>query len=241
MHLRQKGQMLGVISTKTFEAKELLAKINEYRKKTQESLLPKISVDKPRQIGKGKTKIAILDLGITHSIIKQLEALGLAITIFPYNTLAHEIIRIKPKGLIISSGPEEDPGLKEVVQNIKSLIGKLPILGISTGHQVIARALGAKVNKMKLGHHGVNYPIQNPASYKGEITVQNHSYSLDAESLGRIKDIKITGYNLNDRTIEEIESKKLKLMGIQYSPVSPGFNEVSNIFKRFVKLLGRSH
>jgi len=242
VHLRQKGEMLGIISTKSFEAKELLAKINDFKKKPAESLLSKISVTKPSVIGKGKAKykIAILDLGITNSTLRQLETLGCSITLLPYNTPASEILRLKPKGLIISNGPEEDAGLKEVVNNIKPLISRLPILGISTGHQILAQALGVKITKLKLGHRGVNYPIHNPASYKGEITVQNHGYVVDADSLNKIKEVKVTGYNLNDRTVEEIEGKKLKILGTQYYPASPGFNEVNGVLKRFVKMLKRS-
>jgi carbamoyl-phosphate synthase small subunit len=238
VHLRQKGEMLGIISTKNFETKELLAKINDFKKKPQESLLPKISVKKTLHLGKGKVKhkIAILDLGITQSIIRQLETLECSITVLPYNTPAQEILRSKPKGLIISNGPEEDIGLKEVVNNIKPLINHLPMLGISTGHQVLAQALGAKITKLKLGHRGVNYPIHNPAYYKGEITVQNHAYVVDTDSLNKIKEVKITSYNLNDRSVEEIESKKLKIIGIQYYAASPGFNEVNNVFNRFVKM-----
>jgi carbamoyl-phosphate synthase small subunit len=240
VHLRNKGEMLGIISTKDFEAKTLLAKLNAFRKKPKETLLPKISVIKPRHIGNGKAKykVAVLDLGITHSIIRQLETLGLSITLLPYNTPSQEILRSKSKGLIISNGPEEDLGLKDAVNNVKPIVGKLPILGISTGHQVLAQALGAKITKMKLGHRGVNYPIQNPKSFKGEITVQNHSYVADIDSLNKIKDIKITGFNLNDRTVEEMESKKLKILGVQYIPAGPGFDEVNPIFKKFIKMLG---
>jgi len=245
VHLRQKGQLFGIISTQCFEAKELLAKINDFRKTKKESLLPQISVSKPQQLGQAKAKakakkIAILDLGITQGILRQLETLGLSVTLLPYNTLAREILRLKPDGLIISGGPEEDVGLKEVALNVKALVGRLPILGISTGHQVLASALGAKITKMKLGHRGVNYPIHNPASYKGEITVQNHSWVVDIDSLNKIKQIKVTGYNLNDRTVEEMESKKLQLMGVQYVPASPGFNEVNPVFYRFKKMLSRN-
>jgi carbamoyl-phosphate synthase small subunit len=242
VHLRQKGQMLGVISTNCLDTKELLAKIAGFSQKKQESILPKISVSKAMPLAakaKGK-RIAIIDLGITQSLLRQLESLGLSLTILPFSTPAKEIMRLKPAGVIISSGPEEDSGLLEVSENIKGLIGRLPMLGISTGHQVLAQALGAKVNKLKLGHRGVNYPIHNPKSFKGEITVQNHGCVVDADSLGKIKKIKVTAYNLNDRTVEEMESASLKLLGVQYIPASPGFNEISHVFKRFVKMLGRS-
>lgn len=239
VHLRQKGQMLGIISTHTNSPKELLSKMEGFRKKNSVSKLSEISVKKTVRLikGKAKYKIAVLDLGITQSIIRQLETLGFALALLPYNTKAQDILKLKPDGLIISNGPEQDKGLEDVASNVKNLINRLPILGIATGHQVLARALGAKIIKMKLGHRGVNYPVQNPACYKGEITVQNHSYVVDQDSLSKVKGIKITGYNLNDRTIEEIESKRLKLMGIQYYPASPGFNEVNSVFKKFIKMI----
>ncbi len=239
VHLRQKGTLLGVISTKTTDPKELLAKIAAYRKNKAESILSKISVAKPTQHGskKGKTKIAVLDIGVTNSLMKQLETAGFQATVFPYNTKTEEILRFKPQGLLISGGPEDDAGLGEVALNIKPLISRIPVLGVSTGHQVVCRALGAKVIKMKVGHRGANYPIHNPASYKGEITVQNHGSAVDIDSLNRIKDIKITGYNLNDRSVEEVESKKMKFLGVQYIPACPGFDEVNPVFKRFMKMI----
>lgn len=240
VHIRQKGHMWGIVSTACLDPKDLLAKIDSFRKKETVSFLSQISVNKPVKLGKSGSKakrIAVLDLGVTNSMLRQLEALGLDITLLPYNTPAKEILNLKPHGLIISNGPEEDIALTGVVSNIKGLINKLPILGISTGYQVLARALGARITKMKLGHRGVNYPICSPTSYKGEITVQNHSCIVDRDSLNKIKDVKITGYNLNDRSVEEIESKKLKLIGIQYCATSPGFEEVNAVFKKFVNLL----
>jgi len=240
VHLRQKGQMLGIISTHTADPKVLTSKIADFKKKAGASLLPKISAHKIIPFAKnkaGRKRIAILDLGVTNSILRQLEALDFSLSILPYNTTAEDILRLKPQGLIVSSGPEEDPGLKDTVLNLKPLIGSLPILGISTGHQVLAAALGAKITKMRLGHHGVNYPMHNAKSFKGEITVQNHSWAVNAESLNKIKEIKITGYNLNDRSVEEMESKKLRLLGVQYYPLSPGFDQVNEVFKRFSKML----
>ncbi|MDD4953817.1 MAG: glutamine-hydrolyzing carbamoyl-phosphate synthase small subunit [Candidatus Omnitrophica bacterium] len=240
VHLRNKGSMLGIISAKDSDVKTLLSKISAFRKEKKETLLPEISVKKPRQIGAkaGKYRIALLDLGVTNSVIRQLEALDLAVTLLPYNTPVQEILRLKPRGLIISGGPEADAGLKEVAENLKCIVGKIPIMGIATGHQVLALALGAKINKMKIGHRGVNYPVQSPKSFKGEITAQNHGLVVDADSLRKIKEVKITGFNLNDRSVEEMESKKLKLIGVQYIPASPGFSEVNPLFKRFIKMSG---
>lgn len=241
VHLRQKGSMLGVISANCFDSKELLAKIGSFRKNRQPDLIAEISTKTKKELGfRGKKKIAVLDLGITNSTIRQLELLGVSLAILPYNTSAEEMLKLKPAGLIISDGPEEAHELGAVAKNLKLLIGKMPMLGIATGNLVLAQALGAKTNKLKTGHRGVNYPVQNPAVFKGEITVQNHAHVIDAASLLKIKQIKITGYNLNDRTVEEIESKKLKILGVQYLPVCPGFKEVNNVFKRFIDMLKRS-
>lgn len=236
LHLRQKGQMQGIISTTNFDKSRLLAGIKNCKK---EKLLPEISVKTIIRAGKKKTKykIAVLDLGVTNSLITQLEALGASVILFPYDTPAGELLRIKPQALIISGGPEADPALKNIEENVKQLIGKLPILGISTGCLLLAASLGTKIIKMKLGHHGVNYPICNPTSYKGEITVQNHSYAVDNSSVSKIKNVKITAINLNDRTVESIESKKLRFTGIQYYPVSPGFDEVNPILMRFIRMI----
>lgn len=243
VHLRQKGQMTGIISASCFDPKELRKKIEDHRKEEPRSFIREISIGKITEVGKSKPKqkkLAILDLGITQNLKRQLESLGVHLTILPFNTSAQEIIKLKFHGLIVSSGPEQDPDAVVVGETLKSLIGKIPILAISAGHEILASCLGAKVVKMKLGHHGVNYPVHSPASYKAEITCQNHSYVVDGEALSKIKDVKVTAYNLNDRSVEEIESKKNKFIGVQYDPKSPGFAEVNPVFNRFIRMLQRS-
>lgn len=239
VHLREKGEMTGIISHLTDDKQKLLSRIEAFKKKNIKDHISKISVPKPVSLGKVKSKhrIAVLDLGVTNSLIRQLEALGVSGYILPYNTRPEEILRIKPAGLIISNGPEADVALKEVVDNVRNLIKKMPLLGISTGHQVLASALGAKIKKMPLGHRGVNYPVSQPGSYKAEITVQNHGYVVDKDSLVKIKGIRVTGYNLNDASVEEMESKPLRIIGAQYYAASPGFNEVNGVLKRFIKLI----
>jgi len=238
LHLRRYGQMRGIISIQSNTTKELLSKLKNSGNNGTVNFLSKVSVNKPTFLNrkKGGYKLAILDLGVTKSLLRQLDILGSSVCLFPYNTKPDEILNGKFQGLIISSGPEEDAGLKETVASVKGLIQRIPILGISTGHQVLSLALGCRLKKLKVGHHGVNYPLGRPNSLKAEITVQNHTYVVDEDSLSKIKDIKITGYNLNDKSVEEIESKKLKVIGIQYYPVSPGFDEVNDILKRFLKL-----
>jgi carbamoyl-phosphate synthase small subunit len=239
VHLREKGPLVGIISTQEFDSRKLLDKINKYKHLPVRSLLPEISVKNLRSLGKAKgKKVAVLDLGLTSGLIKQLETLGFSLAVFPYNASAKQILAIKPKGLVLSSGPENDCDLGMVAQNIKPLIGRLPILGVATGCQVVASSLGAQLTRLKFGHRGVNYPIARPGTFKGEITVQNHEYAIDNNSLRKIKEIKVTAYNLNDHTIEEIESKKLKIIAVAYNPVSAGFDQVNTILIKFNKLIG---
>jgi carbamoyl-phosphate synthase small subunit len=236
VHLREKGPLFGMISTKEFDSKKLVEKISQIKRKPAQTFLPEISVSKLKILGKGK-RLVVLDLGVTNGLLKQLEALGFSLNILPYNASVKQILSISPKGVVISSGPENDPGLNQVAQNIKPLIGKLPILGVATGCQVLAAALGVGLIRLKLGHRGVNYPLARPGSFKGEITVQNHGYVLDQDALRKVKGLKVTAYNLNDHTPEEIESKKLKLIGAQYNPVSSGFDQVNPALIKFNKLL----
>jgi len=239
VHLRSKGAMRGVISAEGVSPKELLARLESSRNSRHCGLLKRISVARPILVGKGtgKRRLAVLDLGITNSLLRQLQGAGFSLQVFPYNTGAQDILRSRPGALVVSGGPEDDPELQGVVSNIKMLLGRLPLLGICCGHQVLAAALGAKIVKMKLGHRGLNYPVSQPGSYKSEITAQNHGWVVDANSMSRVKGARITAYNLNDRSVEAIEHKKLRIIGVQYCPSSPGCGEINPVFKRFLKMI----
>jgi carbamoyl-phosphate synthase small subunit len=237
--IRDKGEMLGIISTKDSAADELLKKLKNYKKRPLEAIKD-ISVKKPAEI-KGKSSganIAVLDLGMKNSFIKQLAILGCNITLLPYDTKAKDILALKPDGLIVSNGPENDSAIPEIANTVKDLLGKIPMMGVVTGHEIIGLALGAKLIRMKIGHHGSNYPIKPPDSFKGEITVQNHSYVIDEDFIPK-KSVTITMRNVNDNSIEEMEGKALKFISVQYNPVSPGFNEVNGAFIRFLKIAGK--
>ncbi|KPK42289.1 MAG: hypothetical protein AMJ78_03010 [Omnitrophica WOR_2 bacterium SM23_29] len=237
VNIRDSGEMLGIISTKPQRKEIILKKLRDYKKDKKPNLIKEISINKIKEI-KGShsgPKIAILDLGISNSFIAQLKALRCNITLLPYNTKTDKILGMKYDGLIISNGPEEDVVMPEVVKTVEALLGKIPILGISTGHETIGIALGGKLKRMKVGHHGVNYPVKSPNSYKGEITVQNHSFIIDENSIKSRRDVNITLRNINDNSIEEMESRDLKFISTQYYPVSPGFDEVNGVFRRFLK------
>jgi carbamoyl-phosphate synthase small subunit len=145
---------------------------------------------------------------------------------------------LRPDGVIVSSGPEDDEAMPEIAATVKALLGKVPLLGISLGHEIIGLALGCRLKSMKVGHRGVNYPVKGEGSYKGEVTVQNHSYIVDDDSLKGKRGVSVTLRNVNDGSIEEMESKPLKFISAQYYPASPGFDEVNTLFRRFLKMSG---
>ena len=241
VHMRNRGRLWAAISLNGKDPKSLIAKIKSHRKKSAPSRIKDISVKKIAEVDSKKYKgltrrIGILDLGLRKSLINQLISLGSRLVLLPYDTNPTEILKLKLDGLVISSGSEEDVALKTVIKIVSKLIGKLPLLGISTGHQVIARAMGAKIKRMNIGHNGVNYPVIAPKAKKGEITVQNHNFVVDKDSLKKTKGLKVTLVNLNDGTIEAIESTNLKLIGLQYYPSSPGFNQPHPELERFLNL-----
>ena len=244
VHLRNQGAVWAAISGGGIDPKEIISGLKQHKRKTRCDYIREISVKKissPNLATKHRkvsAKIGILDLGAPKSLLRAIISLGAQPTLLPYNTRAADILKFKFNGLIISSGPEEDTALDQVVESTANLIGKVAILGISTGHQVICRAMGAKVTRMATGHNGVNYPVIGPQTKKGEITVQNHNFVVDRASLNKIRAVKLTGLNLNDATVEAVESPKLKIIGLQYYPSSPGFDTPHPQLKRFLTLCG---
>jgi carbamoyl-phosphate synthase small subunit len=239
--LRDKGEMLGLVTTKDSTKEELFEKIKAHKDKKPD-FIKDISVKTPAKT-KGRTgaaDIAVLDLGMTRSLVKQLSTLGCNITLLPYNTAPADIMAAKYDGVVISCGPENDASIDRAADTVKALLGKIPMFGISLGHEIIGLALGGKLKKMKIGHHGVNYPIKPPDSFKGDVTVQNHSYAIDEDSIKSRKDVTISARNINDNSIEELESKTLKFISTQYIPASPGFDEINTAFLRFMKITGKA-
>jgi len=245
VRIRDSGEMLGIVSTlvpadrKDAKIAALLKRLKDYEKYAKRDLIKNISAEKMTEIegNPSEPNIAILDLGVLNSFVQQLKILGCNLRLLPYDTDADKILGLNPDGLIISSGPEEDEAISGIVGVVKRLIGKIPLLGISLGHEIICLALGGRLKKLKVGHRGVNYPVKSPFSYKGDITVQNHSFVVDEESIRGRDDVKITLRNVNDDSVEEMESEGLKLISTQYYPVSPGFDEVNDVFNRFLNMV----
>lgn len=184
-----------------------------------------------------KLHIAAIDCGMKQNIVRSLCDKGCDVTVVPWNTSAEEIEKINPDGVFLSNGPGDPTDVPEVIETVKALKGKFPVFGICLGHQVLSLAYGAETYKLKFGHRGGNHPIKNLETDKLEITSQNHSYAVNADSV-KNTELEITHINLLDNTVEGVECKKDKAFGVQYHPESaPGPQDSAYLFDKFIRLM----
>lgn len=200
-------------------------------------LVDKVCVKNPKRIDvKGKYEVVLIDCGVKASIVRQLLKRSINVTLVPYNYPAEKILDMSPDGVFISNGPGDPARVKETIDTIQKLIGKLPMAGICLGHQLIALAFGAKTFKLKFGHHGSNQPTKDLETGRVFISSQNHNFSVDEKTLP--KGLEVTQINLNDLTVEGLRHKELPIITVQYHPeAGPGPHDTYFFFDRFVNLL----
>lgn len=184
-----------------------------------------------------KYDVVAIDCGIKYNIIRSLNNRSCNVTVVPYNTSIKDILAFQPDGIFLSNGPGDPIDVPEVIEIVKQLHGKLPIFGICLGHQIISLAYGAKTYKLKFGHRGGNHPVKNLETGKLEITSQNHSYAVDAESL-KGTGLTTTHINILDNTIEGVECVQDRIFSVQYHPESaPGPQDSAYLFDKFINLM----
>ena len=184
-----------------------------------------------------KYNVVAVDCGIKLNIIRSLNARGCNVTVVPYNTAAETIEAMNPDGVFLSNGPGDPEDVTPVIELVRKLRGRYPIFGICLGHQMIALAAGARTYKLKFGHRGGNHPVKNLTTGKLEVTSQNHSYAVDADSVeGTV--LTVTHVNLLDNTVEGLECAADRIFSVQYHPESaPGPQDSAYLFDKFVSLM----
>ncbi|MFI3301934.1 MAG: glutamine-hydrolyzing carbamoyl-phosphate synthase small subunit [Rikenellaceae bacterium] len=181
--------------------------------------------------------VVAIDCGIKYNIIRKFNEKGCNVTVVPYNTSMEEILALNPDGVFLSNGPGDPENVTPVIELVKQIKGKLPIFGICMGHQMVCLAYGASTFKMKFGHRGGNHPVKCLESGKVEITSQNHSYAVEADSLKRTK-LELTHVNILDNTAEGVECVEDKIFSVQYHPESaPGPQDSAYLFDKFIKIM----
>ncbi|MFC1969256.1 carbamoyl phosphate synthase small subunit, partial [Chloroflexota bacterium] len=181
--------------------------------------------------------IVVLDCGLKYNILRILRGMGYRVTAVPCTTSADDIFTLKPDGILLSPGPGNPELLDYVVDTVRGLLGRKPIMGICLGNQVIGHAFGASTFKLKFGHRGANHPVRDLATGRVYITAQNHGYAVDPDTVKG--GLEVTHINLNDGTVEGLRHKELPIFCIQYhSEASPGPWDSTYLFKQFADMVG---
>ena len=184
-----------------------------------------------------KYHVALLDYGAKHHIIESLQERGCRVTVLPHDTAAEDVLALHPDGLMLSNGPGDPKENVFEIEQLKKLMGKLPVFGICLGHQLAALALGGETVKLKYGHRGANQPVKDLKTGRCFITSQNHGYAVVAES---VKDIAELRYiNANDFSCEGLDYPDAQCFTVQFHPeASAGPHDTGFLFDRFVSMMG---
>ena len=238
--LRTYGVMMGVVATDE-SPQEALDRLKDLPSYDDIDFVKQVSTEQPYdwdQEGAAdhKYRIVVDDYGLKYNILRILREQGCEVTAVPSTTTADDILARKPDGVLLSPGPGDPELLDYAVATAKGLIGKVPIMGICLGNQILGRAFGAKTFKLKFGHRGGNHPVRDNRTGLVHITAQNHGYTVDGDSLP--SEVEVSHVNLNDGTVEGLRHKSLPVMSIQYhSEASPGPYDNKYLFDEFLALI----
>ena len=232
--LRDAGAMSG--SFGTADPKVLLQAAQKEKGTAGVDLVSQVTTQSPYEVGNGKYKVVAYDFGIKSTIVNCLAEIA-TVRVVPAHTSADEVLQMKPDGVFLSNGPGDPEMVGTAVQSIKDLLEKgVPIFGICLGHQLLARALGAKTYKLPFGHHGGNHPVKRLDTGTVEITSQNHNFCVDEKSLAQLIDV--THINLNDETNEGMKVRGARAFSVQYHPeAGPGPHDSRYLFNQFANVM----
>lgn len=201
----------------------------------------RVSTPRPWTAGEGDRHVVLVDCGMKRGILRALTGRGCRVTVVPWNTGAAQIQALRPDGVLISNGPGDPADVRPTIETVKALRGRYPMFGICLGHQILSLAWGARTYKLKFGHRGANHPVRALETGRIEITSQNHSYAVDADSLEHTP-LTVTHRNLLDGTVEGVQCQQAQAFSVQFHPESaPGPQDSGHLFDRFLRMMEESH
>ena len=246
--IRTRGVMMGTISLdeSPADALERLAGLPSY---DGADFVQRVTTPQPYPWNQSATvaatpdrdrpfKILVDDCGLKYNILRMLRARGCEVVAYPASATAQDLLDAKPDGVLMSPGPGDPELLDYAVETAKGLVGRIPIMGICLGNQILARAFGGRNYKLKFGHRGGNHPVKDLATGRVHITAQNHGYAVDPDSLP--SELEVSHVNLNDDTVEGLRHRSLPIFSIQYhSEAAPGPRDNEYLFDRFLEMVAQ--
>ncbi|HYO78661.1 MAG TPA: glutamine-hydrolyzing carbamoyl-phosphate synthase small subunit [Thermoanaerobaculia bacterium] len=241
--IRNSGAMLGMITANTHRSVDSI--VSELRQSPSMSgldLVKRVTALRPYPFEEAaaqetRLRVAVYDFGVKRDILRQLARQGCEVTVYPATTHADEILDRRYDGVLLSNGPGDPEPVTYAHENIRRMVGKVPLFGICLGHQLLGLALGGKTYKLKFGHRGGYHPVKDLRSGRIEITAQNHGFSVDADSLSE-NDVEYTHINLNDQTLEGFRHRREPALAVQYHPeAAPGPHDSFYLFDDFVRMM----
>jgi carbamoyl-phosphate synthase small subunit len=233
--IRNHGTLKGAICGIEYDAAKVIERLRAMELPTDQ--VKQVSTASPyRSPGLGY-RVVLVDFGMKHGILRELNKRGCDVIVVPYHYTAEQILALSPDGVMLSNGPGDPKNVPEAKKMIAGILGKVPVFGICLGHQLFALSCGANTVKMKFGHRGSNHPVKDLTTGKVSITSQNHGYTVEEESIAGTQ-LEVTHLALNDGTIEGLKHKQYPAFTVQFHPeASPGPEDTNSLFDRFLTMV----